>query len=494
MKAEDHAALSGSDGCFVTHQNPRIKCHQHQYVLGLGLKDIVSVFARLLVAGRLPELHRFTFCQCKMVNKQHQYFLGRTLLALLDTFQQLRIYFYCTGYLSDTLVAVFAQDFQAAAKQPEWCMAFRFSHIPIHHTAADANEASINRQTVGYTTAMTPRANVSLRDYSTMRLGGTAAYVADIHDRAELTAALAWAAERALPVMMIGSGSNIVWRDEGFPGLLLVNKIMRYEDFNEDGTNHYLTVGAGENWDSVIDRTVQAGLTGIEALSLIPGTAGATPVQNVGAYGQEIAETLMSVEAYDTAAKQFSNIPAADCAFGYRISRFKTSDRGRFFITAITLHLMHGNPEPPFYPTLEKYFAAHNIETFTPQAVREAVIDIRSHKLPDPAKVANNGSFFANPVVDDGTLAQLLATYSEVPHWQAKGGAKLAAAWLIEQAGFKDYHDKATGMATWPVQPLVLVNESAKTTADLLKFRQRIIDAVQQKFGVTLEQEPELLP
>src|SRR6185437_8624851 len=110
---------------------------------------------------------------------------------------------------------------------------------------------------------MTPRANVSLRDYSTMRLGGTAAYVVDIHDRTELTAAVAWAEEHNLPAMMIGGGSNIIWRDEGFPGLLLVNKIMRYEDFNEDDANHYVTIGAGENWDQTVARTVQAGLTGI---------------------------------------------------------------------------------------------------------------------------------------------------------------------------------------------------------------------------------------
>jgi UDP-N-acetylmuramate dehydrogenase len=342
---------------------------------------------------------------------------------------------------------------------------------------------------------MQPLTNVSLRDYSTMRLGGTAAYALEIHSRSDLTAALAWAAEQQLPVIMVGQGSNIVWRDEGFAGLLLINKVTHYEVMDEDGTNFYVTIGAGEPWDNAVARTVEAGLTGVEALSLIPGTAGATPVQNVGAYGQEIANSLVSVEAYDTALRSFINVPAADCGFGYRTSRFKTADRGRFYITAITLHLMHANPEPPFYAGLQQYFAQHNISSYTPQTIRDAVTDIRTHKLPDPAVTANNGSFFANPIVDEGTLAQVKAEYDEVPHWPAAdGGIKLSAAWLIEQAGFKDYHDQETGMATWPSQPLVFVNEHARNTADLLKFRQKILDAVRTKFDVSLEQEPELLP
>lgn len=328
-----------------------------------------------------------------------------------------------------------------------------------------------------------------------MRLGGQAACMAEVHSRTELTQALAWAAQSGLPVIMIGGGSNIVWRDEGFNGLLLVNKMMRYELMDEDGTNVYLTIGAGEPWDSVVARSVAAGLTGIEALSLIPGSAGATPVQNVGAYGQEIANVLVSVEAYDTQTRSFLNIPASECAFGYRTSRFKTTDRGRFYITALTLHLTRGNPEPPFYAGVQQYFDQHGITHITPAALRSAVVDIRSHRLPDPAKIANNGSFFANPILSQGIFAQIRAMYDEVPHWPIDDArVKLSAAWLIEQAGFKDYHDAETGMATWPTQPLVFVNEHAQSTADLLRFKEKIINAVQAKFGVTLEQEPELLP
>jgi UDP-N-acetylmuramate dehydrogenase len=348
---------------------------------------------------------------------------------------------------------------------------------------------------VGYNADMNILQNEPLKNHSTMRLGGNAAYFTEISDRHELVEAITWAEQHAVPVMVIGDGSNIVWRDEGFPGLLIVNKIARFEEQLEDSENYYVTIGAGENWDSVVARTVERGMTGIEALSLIPGTAGATPVQNVGAYGQEIADTLVSIEAYDSELKQFVSIPAMDCAFGYRTSRFKTADRGRFFITAITLHLLHANPQPPYYRALQGYFDDHGITNPTPQIIRDAVIAIRQSKLPDPAKIANNGSFFANPIVDEGQYIQLKADYPEIPGWPTTDGqVKIPAAWLLEQAGFKDYHDPETGMGTWPVQPLVLVNETAQATAQLLQFKQKIIDAVKQKFDITLEQEPELLP
>lgn len=348
--------------------------------------------------------------------------------------------------------------------------------------------------------------NVRLQDYSTMRLGGVASYAVGVSNRLELTAALEWAGHQNLEVIMMGSGSNIIWRDEGFQGLLIVNQMKRYEVFEEDETNTYITAGAGENWDEIVAKTVELGLTGIEALSIIPGTCGATPVQNVGAYGQEIAQSLVSVEAYDTNVSEYLNIPASECGFGYRTSRFKTADRGRFYITAITLHLMKSDPEPPFYGSLQRYFDEHTITKFRPAVIREAVIAIRSDRLPDPRKVANNGSFFANPIVSENEFVQLQADFPDIPHWIITTGSennsedgfdnniKIPAAWLIEHTGFKDFHDPETGMATWPSQPLVLINEHATSTADLLRFRQKIVDAVQSKFHIVLEQEPELLP
>lgn len=338
--------------------------------------------------------------------------------------------------------------------------------------------------------------NLALADYSTMHLGGPVAHVAEIHNRQELEAALDWAKEQNLPTLMIGGGSNIIWRDEGFNGLLLINKVFGYQDFAEDETNHYLTIGAGEIWDSVVERSVVAGLTGIEALSLIPGSAGATPIQNVGAYGQEVSQTLVSVEVYDTQASDFITLPGFECDLTYRNSRFKTGpDRGRFFIMSLTLHLMKGNPFGPFYPAVQQYFDSNGVNDITPAKLREAVVNIRRAKLPDPAIINNCGSFFANPIIDKGTLVQIEADFGAAPNWKMdEGRFKISAAWLLEKAGFKDFHDDGTGMATWPTQPLVFINEKARSAADLLTFKQKIVADIEAKFHVTLIQELELLP
>lgn len=328
-----------------------------------------------------------------------------------------------------------------------------------------------------------------------MGLGGTAAHLVTIETRLELLEALSWAQDQKLPVIMIGGGSNIIWRDEGFAGLVIVNKIERYETFHEDEENTYITAGSGENWDTIVERTAQAGLTGIEALSLIPGSAGATLVQNIGAYGQEIAQTLVTAEVFDLQANDFTTMRAEDCGFGYRTSRFKTTDRGRYFITAITLHLTKGSIQPPLYPSLNTYLETNKITDYSPMNIRNAVIAIRSSRLPDPALVHNNGSFFSNPIISVDQITELRSMYPQIPSWSMSDGrVKVPAAWLIEQIGYKNIHDSVTGMGTWPAQPLVLVNEHAKSTADLLTFKSRIEQSVINKFGIKLEQEPELFP
>ncbi len=337
--------------------------------------------------------------------------------------------------------------------------------------------------------------NVNLGDYSTMGLGGVAAHLVSIDSRMALLEALSWAQAQSLPVLMIGGGSNIVWRDEGFPGLIIVNNIQRYETFNEDDENVYITAGSGEKWDTVVERSAQAGLSGIEALSLIPGTTGATLVQNIGAYGQDISQTLTTAEVFDTQIGDFITMRADDCGFGYRTSRFKTVDRGRFYITAITLHLTRGQIQPPLYASLAKYVQEHGVIDLSPMNVRQAVIAIRNSRLPDPAVVRNTGSFFANPIISIDQLNDLRVTHPDIPNWSMDDdNVKLPAAWLIEKVGLKACHDTATGMATWNAQPLVLVNEKARNTADLLAFKQKIVTAVHDAFGITLEQEPELLP
>ncbi len=336
--------------------------------------------------------------------------------------------------------------------------------------------------------------NVPLATYSTMRLGGKAAFLTDVTTRQDITEAVAWATERGLPIIIIGDGSNVIWDDDGYPGLVLVNKLSGIETSGEYDTGTYLTAASGENWDKFVAKTVEMGLTGIEFLSLIPGTVGATPVQNVGAYGAEVSNIITTIESYDMTEQKFVTLPGSECDFGYRTSRFKTTDHGRFLITAVTFFLQQGNPQPPFYTALQHYLTENNITDITPRTVREAVIAIRSSKLPDPAIVANNGSFFANPIVESADFTQILADHPDIPHWTTDDGkVKIAAAWLVEQAGFKDYHDAETGMATWPKQSLVLVNESATATSQLKAFKKKIVDAVKGKFDITLIQEPELI-
>lgn len=336
--------------------------------------------------------------------------------------------------------------------------------------------------------------DVSLSSYSTMRLGGKTRYLTELHDKDELPGLLRWAKDRDLPVLMIGSGSNIVWRDEGFGGLVIVNKLLGIS-FEDDEEDTLLTAAAGETWDSVVEQACKKGWNGIAELSLIPGTAGATPVQNVGAYGREIGDVLVSVDAYDSETGSFVTIDAEDCGFGYRTSRFKVGDKGRFYITAITLQLSKSTPQPPYYSAVEEYLGSRGISEPTVDDIRQAVIAIRSQKLPDPATVANNGSFFANPIILQKVYDKNTDRLREIRAWPLEDGTvKLSAASLLEQAGFKDNHDSETGMGTWPAQPLVLINESAEHTTDLLAYQQRIVDAVREQFGVTLQQEPELLP
>ena len=325
-----------------------------------------------------------------------------------------------------------------------------------------------------------------------MRLGGTARYACTITSEEDLLTAVDWASKNHLPLRVIGIGSNIIWRDEGYPGLLIINKIEGCEIL-DDGVG--VVLGAGTNWDSAVEWSVNSGLSGIESLSLIPGTVGATPVQNVGAYGNEIKDVFVSLRAYDMHQKSFVTLDKESCDFGYRTSRFKTTDSGRFIITSVTLALRLEPPKAPFYDSLQVYLNQKSIHTYSTQIIRDAVIAIRSSKLPDPAKIANNGSFFANPIVSVAQYNILKKEFDSIKGWPVgEHMIKIAAAWLIENAGFGDFHDKETGMATWHSQSLVLINEHARNTADLLTFKQKVVTAVHQKFGILLEQEPELLP
>ncbi len=347
--------------------------------------------------------------------------------------------------------------------------------------------------------------NVSLVQYSTMRLGGLARYLVEIASEDDLLESLKFASEKNLKIHVVGTGSNTIFQDEGFHGLVIVNRVLGVTEESGDDTT-VLVVGAGENWDDIVARSVELGFNDIAALSMIPGTVGAAPVQNIGAYGQQISDSIISVRAYDTNTDGFCEISKETCEFSYRRSRFNSTDKGRFIITSVKMQLCRKNITPPFYADIEKYFTSKNIvaENINPQDLRAAVIHIRSVKLPDPSVVANCGSFFKNPVITNSHFQDLKKKHPKItstpegwnqpPYWVLPNDTvKLAAGWLVEQAGFKDYHDAKTGMATWKNQSLVLINESAKTTVDLTAFKEMIVSSVYEKFGITLKQEPELV-
>jgi UDP-N-acetylmuramate dehydrogenase len=249
--------------------------------------------------------------------------------------------------------------------------------------------------------------NIPLKNYLTMRLGGPARFMTEVHNSADVTEVCRNAASQNLPIFILGGGSNVLARDEGFNGLIVRNRIPGFEVLADDALNTVIKIGAGENWDEVVRRTVEMNLTGIEALSAIPGTAGAAPVQNIGAYGQEIAETLLSLEAYDISADRLITLENADCSFSYRNSIFRDGAVGRYVITSITLRLYKSAPQPPFYKAVQDYFDTNGITLFTPKIIRDAVTAIRRDKLPDPNERPNAGSFFKNAIIEDWQLADL---------------------------------------------------------------------------------------
>ena len=331
--------------------------------------------------------------------------------------------------------------------------------------------------------------NIPLKNYTTMRLGGNARFMTEVHTLDEVETICNNAASQQLPLFVLGGGSNIIVHDEGFDGIIVRNRIPGFEVINDTASEATLKIGAGENWDDVVRRTVEMNLSGIEAMSAIPGTAGAAPVQNVGAYGQEIADTLISLEAYDTQESQHVTLQAADCEFSYRHSIFRGRAAGRYIITSITIKLYKSAPQPPFYAAVQAYFDANNITLFTPQIVRDAVIAIRKDKLPDPTVTPNTGSFFKNAIIEGWQMDELRTQYPDIPSYDMPDGKyKIPTGWLIEQAGLKG--QTLHGMRVHDKNALVLINESATSYQDLADARSEIIGKVRDTFRIIIEQEP----
>lgn len=335
--------------------------------------------------------------------------------------------------------------------------------------------------------------NIPLKNYTTMRLGGSARFMTEVHTPEEAAEACRQALAQHLNIFILGSGSNVVVRDEGFNGIVIRNRIPGFTVIANEPGQALIKIGAGEDWDSVVKRTVEMNLSGIEAMSAIPGTAGAAPVQNVGAYGQEIADTLVSLDAYDSKTDRFVTLQNSDCGFSYRHSIFRGEAAGRYIITSITLRLYKSAPQPPFYAALQNYFDEHDITLYTPQIIRDAVIAIRQYKLPDPSVFPNTGSFFKNAIIEDWQLSDLKKTYPDIPTYDMPDGRfKVPSGWLIEQAGLKG--KTLHGIRVHDKNALVLINESAKTYGDLAAARDEIISKVRDQFRITIEQEPLEMP
>lgn len=322
-----------------------------------------------------------------------------------------------------------------------------------------------------------------------MQLGGNARFMTEVHTPEEVATVYRNAKTQSLPVFVLGGGSNVVAKDEGFAGIIIRMRIPGFEIIADTLNSTTIRIGAGENWDETVKRTVEMRLTGIEALSAIPGTVGASPIQNIGAYGQEIANTLESLVAYDTQTDAFVTLQNADCGFSYRHSIFRGAETGRYIVTSVTFKLSKTNPQPPFYKALQTYFDEHHIEIFTQDVVRNAVIDIRTNKLPDPDLLPNSGSFFKNAIVEDWQLNDLRSIDPNIPMYDMGDGRfKIPTGWLIEQAGLKG--KVLYGIKVHDKNALVLINESATSYRDLARARDEIAGAVRDKFRIQIEQEP----
>ena len=343
---------------------------------------------------------------------------------------------------------------------------------------------------------------VALAPYTTFKIGGPARFFVRATTEPELLEAVRFAQARQLPIFALGGGSNLLVADSGFPGLILQvalagePRVEHMEDFV------FYHVPAGLDWDDFVQRACDQGLSGVECLAGIPGMVGGSPIQNIGAYGQEIAQTIASVRVLNLESLTFHALSAAECGFAYRQSRFNSSRRDLYLITEVTFRLDRRSKPNLTYAELQRAFAGHPDPT--PQEIYDAVRAIRARKgmlvdpnCPDP-DTRSAGSFFKNPVVDPDLFARVAAELklkpAEIPHWPAPSNQiKLAAAWLIERAGFpRGFELGPVGISSR--HTLALINRTGDATcADLLRLRDRIVAETTRRFGIPLVQEPVFL-
>lgn len=343
---------------------------------------------------------------------------------------------------------------------------------------------------------MTPRENVPLAPRTTLAVGGPARWFVEAREESAVLDALAWARARGVPLRVLGGGSNLVVSDEGVDALV-VKIDLRGVSTREAGGAIEVTAAAGEPWDDLVRRAVERGWAGLECLSGIPGLVGATPIQNVGAYGQEVSDTVTEVRALDTREGTLATLAGRDCGFVYRDSRFKSGEPGRWVVLSVSYRLRPGGPPTLSYADVEKHVAARGLAAPTLADVRESVLAIRRAKsmvLDDPADPNRRscGSFFTNPLVTAAELAEVERRVSDpaMPRWpQPDGRVKLSAAWLIERAGFRRGHRRGpVGLSTR--HALAIVCHEGARARDVIAFARELQAAVRERCGACLTLEP----
>jgi UDP-N-acetylmuramate dehydrogenase len=334
--------------------------------------------------------------------------------------------------------------------------------------------------------------NVSLKPYNTFGITCTAdKFVAVTNSEELLNALQARAIFTYEPLLILGGGSNVLFRSN-FPGMVLRNCMRGMRVTDEDSSHVLIESGAGERWDDLVAFAVERGWAGLENLSLIPGCVGASPMQNIGAYGAEIKDVCEKVSALEIANGTMHEFSAADCRFGYRDSIFKQEAKNRFVITSVSFRLQKQARINASYGNLEKELEKMKVTQPTISDIRKAVISVRQSKLPNPAVLGNAGSFFKNPVVSEELAEAIKKNDANAPVYDAGPGMKkLAAGWLIEKCGLKGYRQGDAGVHN--MQALVLVNYGQASGNDIYNLSEYILQRVFEKFGVSLEREVNII-
>jgi UDP-N-acetylmuramate dehydrogenase len=338
---------------------------------------------------------------------------------------------------------------------------------------------------------------VPLAPYTTLRTGGPARFFCEVATEAELLEAVNFARERTLSLFVLGGGSNLLIGDSGFDGLVIHIAIDTRASTAASATSTEITAAAGTDWNTFVLHICEQGISGVECLAGIPGTVGGTPVQNVGAYGQEVSTTIATVRALDLTTNAFTTLTRQQCAFAYRSSIFNTTHRNRYIVTAVTFRFDPAAAPTLTYADLERHFASHAAAP-TPIEIYHAVREIRHRKgmliVEGEPDCRSAGSFFKNPIVPESTLADIATTLGipaeKIPHWPASPGkVKLPAAWLLEHAGFpKGFQQGNAGISSR--HTLALINRGNATAADITALRDTIQREVNLRFHIQFEQEP----